>query len=80
MGIRRKVQRRTIRQQRKAKERTRDQFLRSYGSRGDCDCPICDYLESIGAESEEVDGATVHRLSEEEMLAVQSLMRGGPLN
>jgi len=80
MGIRRKIQRRTIRKQRRAKERTRDQFLTTYGSRGECDCPICDYLESIGAESEEVGGATVHRLSEDEMLAVQSLMRGGPLN
>jgi hypothetical protein len=80
MGIRRKIQRRTIREQRRAKERTREQFLTTYGSRGECDCPICDYLESIGAESEDVGDATVHRLSEDEMVVVKSLMHSGPLN
>ena len=80
MGVRRKVRRRAIRKQRQARERTRTQFLTTFGSRGDCECPVCDYLESIGAESEEVDGVTVHRLSEDEMMVVQSLMQGGPMN
>ena len=80
MGIRRKVQRRAARAAR-AKAPRRDRFLTTVGmTGGDCECPICDYLESIGAESEVIGGATVHRLSDEEMLVVDSLMRGGPFN
>lgn len=61
MSTRRKIRRRTIRRQRRAKEAHR-------------------YLAAIGADSAEIDGTTLHRLSEEELLVFHSLLQGGPMN
>lgn len=78
MDIRRKVQRMGDRRNSLRVAEPREFVLTTMGKgeRDECPCPVCDYVKAIGAESEEIDGVTIHRLTEHEMMAVQSMMRG----
>ncbi len=78
MDIRRKTQRVADEEEPVRASGPREYILTTMGRRAseECPCPVCDYMKAIGAESEEVEGVTVHRLSEQEMMVVESLLRG----